>query len=112
MYRARRPFHPGRLYDDFFQPYFMMRYEEGQPEEEKEGPELQSHVEKLQKEAAKKQPKRMKFMGELLRSKGFVWIATTNSIMGGLQQAGNILRYGFVSTFLRILHWDQSRSMV
>ena len=87
MYRARRPFHPGRLYDDFFQPYFMMRYEE--PE---------GHVEKLQKEAAKKQPKRIKFMGELLRSKGFVWIATTNSIMGGLQQAGNILRYGFAST--------------
>ena len=68
----------------------MMRYEE--PE---------GHVEKLQKEAAKKQPKRIKFMGELLRSKGFVWIATTNSIMGGLQQAGNILRYGFVNNLLK-----------
>ena len=31
-------------------------------------------------------------MGELLRSKGFVWVASTNSIMGGWQQAGNILR--------------------
>ena len=31
-------------------------------------------------------------MGELLRSKGFMWIATTNDIMGALQQAGNIIR--------------------
>jgi len=31
-------------------------------------------------------------MEELLRSKGFVWIATTNNIMGALQQAGNIIR--------------------
>merc|ERR1712130_149978 len=29
---------------------------------------------------------------ELLRSKGFIWIATSNYIMGGFQQAGNILR--------------------
>ena len=31
-------------------------------------------------------------MGELLRSKGFVWIASTNKIMGAMQQAGNVLR--------------------
>ena len=31
-------------------------------------------------------------MGELLRSKGFVWIATTNKIMGSWQQAGNVLK--------------------
>ena len=86
VYRARRPFHPGRLYDDFFQPYFIMRYEE------EEGPELRSHLDKLQKEAAKKQTKRVKLMGELLRSKGFIWSATSNSIMGGWQQAGNVLR--------------------
>merc|ERR1712013_763503 len=30
--------------------------------------------------------------GEILRSKGFIWIATSNYLMGGLQQAGNILR--------------------
>ena len=73
----------------------MMRYE--QPEDEEE----EADVEKMQKEAATKQPKRMKLMGELLRSKGFVWIATTNAIMGGLQQAGNILRYGFVNNLLK-----------
>merc|ERR1712241_969742 len=28
-----------------------------------------------------------------LRSKGFIWIATSNDILGGWQQAGNILRF-------------------
>ena len=31
-------------------------------------------------------------MGELLRSKGFVWVASSNKIMGGWQQAGNVIR--------------------
>ena len=64
----------------------MLRYED------KEGPELRSYLGRLQQQAASKQEKRQKKMGELLRSKGFVWIASTNFIMGGWQQAGNILR--------------------
>ena len=67
-------------------PYFILRYEET------EGPELRSYVEKLQKVAIGKQAKRIKLMGELLRSKGRIWIATSNFLMGGLQQAGNIIR--------------------
>ena len=63
-----------------------MRYEE------EDGPELRSYYDKLQKQAAIKQTKRVKLMGELLRSKGFIWIATSNSIMGGWQQAGSVLR--------------------
>ena len=31
-------------------------------------------------------------MGELLRSKGFLWIATSHDIIGSLQQAGNVMR--------------------
>lgn len=76
----------GRLYDQFLEPFFVLRYEE------EEGPELRSHLGKLQKQAAAKQEKRVKLMGELLRSKGFVWVATSNFIMGAWQQAGNILR--------------------
>lgn len=86
VFRARRPFHPGRLYDQFLEPFFVLRYEE------EEGPELRSHLGKLQKQAASKQEKRVQLMGELLRSKGFVWVATSNFIMGAWQQAGNILR--------------------
>ena len=33
-------------------------------------------------------------MGELLRSKGFMWIATSNDVIGAWQQAGNVLRIG------------------
>merc|ERR1712179_352945 len=50
------------------------------------------NLEKLQKQALLKQNKRKQFMGELLRSKGFIWIATSNTYIGGWQQAGNIHR--------------------
>ena len=40
-----------------------------------------------------KQMKRKAAMGELLRSKGFVWVASSHFLMGGWQQAGNILRF-------------------
>jgi len=86
VYKSRRPFHPGRLYDNIMEKYFVLRYEE------KDGPELRSYLGKLQEEAKEKQKNRKMLMGELLRSKGFVWIATANFIMGGFQQAGNILR--------------------
>merc|ERR1719422_2055327 len=36
--------------------------------------------------------KRTGKMGELLRSKGFIWIATSHDVIGGWQQAGNIIR--------------------
>ena len=39
-----------------------------------------------------KQAKRSRFMGDLLRSKGFIWLATSNLYIGGWQQAGNILK--------------------
>jgi len=86
VYRSRRPFHPGRLYDDFLNKYFILRYEET------DEPELPSHIEELQKQAVGKQAERVQMFGELLRSKGFIWIATSNYLMGGFQQAGNILR--------------------
>ena len=84
MYRARRPFHPGRIYDQFMDPYFVLRYEQND--------EGGSEENNLQKEAAAKGKKRLAVMGELLRSKGFVWMASTNFVMGAWQQAGNILR--------------------
>ena len=48
--------------------------------------------EKLQAEALEKQKTRNDVMGELLRSKGFLWIATSNDLIGGWQQAGNVVR--------------------
>merc|ERR1740129_1086707 len=39
-----------------------------------------------------KKKNRVEHMGELLRSKGFLWVASSNKIMGGWQQAGNVIR--------------------
>ena len=63
--------------------FFVLRYKEDQSE---------CNLEALQDEASAKQEQRTQLMGELLRSKGFVWLATSNYLMGEWQQAGNILR--------------------
>merc|ERR1740131_837499 len=86
IYRARRPFHPGRLYDRFLEPYFIFHGSR------KEEIEETAKLEILQKDAASKQTKRLKQLGGLMRSKGFVWIATSQFFMGAWQQAGNVLR--------------------
>ena len=75
VYRSRRPFHPGRLHDSFLEPFFMLRYQEGEEAVEEEKRDKQLHLDKLQKQAKAKQKGRVELMGELLRSKGFVWIA-------------------------------------
>ena len=86
IYRARRPFHPGRLYDYFLDPFFIFHGSR------KEEIEETSKLEKLQKDAGLKQERRSKHLGGLMRSKGYVWIATSQYFMGAWQQAGNVLR--------------------
>ena len=68
--------------------------EENQTEEEKKELKKEEDLEfeRVQEEASLKQKKRNEVMGELLRSKGFIWLATANDMMGGWQQAGNVLR--------------------
>jgi len=87
IYRARRPFHPGLLYDFFLEPFFMM------PDSEDEASISDAKLAKQQKEAATKGKNRGREMGELLRSKGFVWVATSHDVMGAMQQAGNNIRF-------------------
>ena len=105
VYRARKPFHPGRLNDLVLKPFFMdpfANYDE--EDEDVEPPELsdeeklkkeqdkKEQLEETQAEATEKQKRRTDLMGELLRSKGFFWLATSNDVIGGWQQAGNVLR--------------------
>jgi len=52
----------------------------------------EANLEKLQKKASIKQASRIDVMGEVLRSKGFLWLATSHYFIGGWQQAGNVLR--------------------
>ena len=44
--------------------------------------EKEQIMEKIQVEALEKQKKRNSTMGELLRSKGFLWLATSNDLIG------------------------------
>jgi len=112
IYRARRPFHPGRLNKLVLEPYFMNPKLDLEDEEEEDSDEelteeeqqkideekrireeeLKKEREELQKEAHIKQKRRHEDLGELLRSKGFLWMATTHDIIGAWQQAGNVLR--------------------
>ena len=103
IYRARRPFHPGRLNDLLLEPYFVFNFlEEDDEEGEKEESETEEskkmkllRLQETQKEAQGKQKRRAVAMGEMLRSKGFIWIASSHNIIGGWQQAGNIIREAF-----------------
>ena len=108
----RKPFHPKRLNELILEPFFsdpieleeeedMTEEIEEMSEEEKEmaeelkkklDKEKQIAMEKLQAEALQKQKDRNEVMGELLRSKGFLWLATSNNLIGAWQQAGNVLR--------------------
>ena len=93
IFRARRPFHPGRFGDLLLEPYFSKMQIEDEDEEDKVTEEERLlWLQKVQEEAALKQVKRVDTMGQLLRSKGFVWIATSHNIIGGWQQAGNVIR--------------------
>jgi len=93
IYRARRPFHPGRFGDLLLEPYFSKMQIEDEDEEDKVTEEERLlWLQKVQEEASLKQVKRTDTMGQLLRSKGFVWIATSHNIIGGWQQAGNVIR--------------------
>merc|ERR1719499_1104726 len=65
--------------------------EEGKRKAEEEH---KADLQRVQEEALVKQKHRTDVMGELLRSKGFMWIATSNDVIGAWQQAGNVLRIG------------------
>merc|ERR1711874_656671 len=117
VYRARKPFHPGRILELFLEPYFMdplqnLEDEEEDEERKKLEEEKQAELQKLQAEALVKQDKRKEALGELLRSKGFFWIATTNDIIGGWQQAGNVLRIRSESPWMCLMpqFWEGTKS--
>merc|ERR1719330_1342632 len=127
VYRARKPFHPGRLNDLVLKPFFMdpfANYDEEDEDEDAETPELsdeeklkkeqdkREQLEKTQAEATEKQKKRTDLMGELLRSKGFFWLATSNDVIGGWQQAGNVLRIEPESPWMCLLPEDERKELM
>ena len=118
IYTSRRPFHPQKLEENILQKYFVEPdfmdedEEENGEEDDKKMEEEMTEAEKkelaemekklaaekevklmeLQARASEKAKQRRADMGELLRSKGFLWIASTNNVIGSWQQAGNVIR--------------------
>merc|ERR1712087_552504 len=123
VYRARKPFHPGRLNDLVVEPFFMDPFENLDEEEDEEVKRKGSDEEKknheklkeielaaVQEKALNKQKARTELMGELLRSKGFFWMATSNDVIGWWQQAGNVLRITPVNPWMCLVPemWEDS----
>ena len=112
IYRARRPFHPGRLRDLFLEPYFASVEHDEEEEEKMTEAEKLAKLEEDQKEADEKKIKRVETMGELLRSKGFIWIATSHNLIGHWQQAGSVIYLGAESYWMCEVReqWEDSPS--
>ena len=67
--------------------------EEGQDEEDRvTEEEKEFRLKALQNNAIRRSKTRKVTMGDLLRSKGFIWTATSHKVVGGWQQAGNVIR--------------------
>lgn len=115
VYKARRPFHPRRFLKDFMDSYFIEVEEEEEDEEEGEHEENKHEndsdgeqedydearrasdidIEKLQQDAMVKQTKRIVDMGNLIRTKGFVWMPQGHDVQGIIGQAGNMIKMTF-----------------
>jgi len=110
VYQARRPFNPTRFHNNFVCKFFVpverdfeeldhdeagMEVEDatfGEPQQAKdkeEEEEEEAKVARLQEEAEAKQDLRTKTLGDLCRSKGFIWMASSHDLMGCFQQAGS-----------------------
>jgi len=112
LYKARRPFHPKKFHDDFLEKYFVCVIETDEMEGGVEGDEIMQQAEgdedtngdvptekrnadAIQAEAREKQVKRTKFMGNLLRMKGFLWMPHAHDLKGIIGQAGNMAKMDF-----------------
>lgn len=120
IYQARRPFHPNRFHEDFVDKFFI--FQESRDEEEEEEEEDDSKKKKkrgqgkgkkggrgkkeaqaqedaaaakLQREASKKSKHRTEQVGEILRSKGFLWLANHHDLTGMMSHANAVLTIEF-----------------
>lgn len=122
LYQARRPFHPER-FDVLVKKFFVLTQEDDEEEEEnaptkgdvskkkpsaaikdqkkkleeKKRKEMERKIKQRQKEACAKQALRKETMGELYRSKGFVWLGNRHDYFGTFQTAWDVLRIEFPS---------------
>ena len=83
MYRSRRPFHPARLMD------FINHELAGENDEEEEEEDSEGHVDVASKTSRHATGSEQ----VILRSKGFLWLATRYEENLVWSQAGGLFRY-------------------
>jgi len=115
VYRARRPFHPERFGLGFLHKFFVyydpydddlekqgdqasgntngdtMEHDDAAKQGEGERPKPKRFPEELQKMAYDRQRSRTEELGQLIRAKGFLWLADTHDLMTTFSHAGNLV---------------------
>jgi G3E family GTPase len=117
LYQARRPFHPERFDKDFIEKYFIHQpqNEDAGDEDEKAGMDMKRRtkaaeqkqrkqkellVKRQQEKANEKRDLRTKDLGDIVRSKGFLWLANRHDLTGMMSQAGSVTRIEFPGSWV------------
>lgn len=94
IYRARAPFHPVRLWD-FFNEFWTLQQVvplgEDDDDDDESGVEIQTAVVSDVQSQKKQSLMHAKF-GQILRSKGFIWLSGRDDFHGEMSLSGSILR--------------------
>ncbi len=115
LYCARRPFHPDRFGQGFLHKFFVYydphdddsegqddqvsgisngdktEHNDAVKQDEWKSPEPKRPSEELQKMAYDRQRARIEKLGQLIRAKGFLWLADTHDLMTTFSHAGNFV---------------------
>ena len=115
VYRARRPFHPERFGQGFLHKFFVYydpcdndfegqgdqvsefdnsettEHEDTVGQQEEKSPESKRSAKDFQRMASDRQKTRNQKLGQLIRAKGFLWLADTHDLMTTFSQAGNLV---------------------
>ncbi|XRB04539.1 protein CobW [Pycnococcus provasolii] len=92
VYKARTPFHPVRLMS-FLEDHFVVKHEDSSAAQEKGG-EKEADLAKRESDAKTKSARMRKRFGNILRSKGFMWLAGRDDQIGEWSQAGAVGQFG------------------
>jgi len=99
LYRARRPFHPEPFASKFIHKYFVQPEDRDDEEDESAAEMSDQDVEStssaealkaLQELAHTRRRERTDDLGQLLRAKGFLWLAHAHDLRMSLNQAGDV----------------------
>ena len=92
IYSARAPFHPEKIWN-FFNMHWTVQEVVPGDESDEDGPEFEICTHDRSDDIVEKKTTRLhSTFGQILRSKGFMWLKGRDDLHGELSQAGSILR--------------------